>query len=354
MKQIITTSRIIKIVIILSVLVFQSYAMNAQIRTRTTQDSIIAQLNGYWFNPSHYQFEVQYPKLQVIPPLSTGMDFETLLAYVYLDSLMRSTNKDMIWQMCLQRWYQEKTKNDTIIQAVKYLYKLKDYDPIRFRQYSQSTSKPLYKFNLVAIQGIIDRLLYNIVLNTQNQIAMVELNNPDYIFKVHVNSIDSIPRRGYPNDTLRPNEFVYQVNATVLDTLKGKVFQQCNNIQPLSKKDTKNKALAELSNICFIYGKGPYYNEFNQSFNIDPVLLNTYGNLSLTPGQDLIVFLDHGNYYWDYDFDYFQISLLTVFPIINGQVIDISHVWSNSNILDYSDWKNAFLQKRDMLLNGGY
>ncbi|MFA5512865.1 MAG: hypothetical protein WC313_10480 [Candidatus Kapaibacterium sp.] len=341
-----------KSALILCLIILQSFVLNAQIRTRDLSDSIRATKNGVWYNPSFYQFEVQYPKLQVIPPLSMGMDYETLLSYIYLDSLMRSTNRDLLYMNYLDRWMNSGTKNDTIVQAVKYLYKLVDYDPVRFVQYDVNLGKPPYSLNLKSMRGWIGELLSNIVGRFgPNSQALDYLIRADYILKVHINSIDILPQRNYPpNKGLYPEKFTHKVNATVIDTLKGKVFSNCYDEEMMPKQD---KIQSISSEICFTYGTGPYENDVNQ-FKLDPSLKNSSGNLELQPGQDLIVILNHDSYLWDYNYDYFDLSIITAYPIVNGQLKDISHIWSSSSSLNYDDWKTIFLQKKEMLLNGGY
>jgi hypothetical protein len=340
-----------KSALILCLIILQSFVLNAQIRTRDLSDSIRATKNGVWYNPSFYQFEVQYPKLQVIPPLSMGMDYETLLSYIYLDSLMRSTNRDLLYMNYLDRWMNSGTKNDTIVQAVKYLYKLVDYDPVRFVQYETNLGKPPYTVNLKSIRGWIGEILSNIVGQIGPNSILNELLRADYIFKVHINSIDSLPQRRYPpNQGIYPEKFTYKVNATVIDTLKGKVFSNCNSGEMIPKHDNFQSTTSE---VCFTYGTGPYENDV-YPFKLDPSLKNSSGNLKLQPGQDLIVILNYGSYLWDNNYDYFDLSIITAYPIIDGQLKDISHIWSISSSLSYEDWKTIFLQKKEMLLNGGY
>ncbi|MFN8360849.1 MAG: hypothetical protein U0264_13125 [Candidatus Kapaibacterium sp.] len=338
---------IIKVVLIICCITLQSLTLSAQIRTRTVNDSIIARNAHTWYDASKYQFEVAYPKLSVIPPLSTGMDFETLLSYILADSLMRSTTRESLTSH-VKYWKKQKVKNDTIIAAIKYLYKLKDYDPIRFYQYMHSLDSPLYSINLLKLHSSVAEVLSRIVTNTPNAFAINQLFEADYILKVHVNFIDSLPWINHPN------QYIYQVNATVLDTLKGRVFQSCG-IENLSiKKSNKQLAPTTASNtLCFTYVTGPYSNDVD-NYKVDESLLNGAGNLSLQPSQEVIVSLSHGNYLWDYGYDYFGLSISRVTPIINGQVKDNNNEWSNSLLLNYADWKSAFLQKKNMLLTGGY
>ncbi len=313
-----------------------------------------AALNGVWYSPNFDQFEVQYPKLNAVPPLSTGMDYETLLSYIYLDSLMRNTNRDMLYMNYLTRWTNTKTKNDTIVQAVKYLYKLVDYDPVRFAQYLVNLGEP-YTINLRAVRGWVSELFYNIVgMYGTNSQSMDHLINSDYILKVHVNSIDSLPQRTYPpNKGIYPNKYTHRVNATVIDTLKGKVYKNRIEQGMNAIEEHQEKIQSDVSEIYFTYGTGPYDNNVTP-FKIDPTLKNSRGNLQLRAGQDLIVILEHDSYLWDNNYDYFDLSLLCVYPIIEGQVKDGTNVWSNSASLSYEDWKAYFFLIREMLLNGDY
>jgi hypothetical protein len=330
--------------------VLESYVLNAQLRTRTSADASEAQTNGYWYNPSNYQFQIAYPVLQDIPPLSTGMDYEILLAYIYLDSIMRSYTKNDIGQI-YHNWNLQNTYNDTLSRAVKYLYKLKDYDPIRFYQYMHSLGNS-YNISLNGLISFESMLFDKIVLNSQNQIAMNDLNHADYILKIHVNSINSLPRREYPNLQLISNEYIYQVNADVNEILKGQVIYDCNTNQTKIKKNLDKPSTPNIT-ICFDYITGPYSNDVI-NFKVDPSLLNNDGNLTLQSGQDLIVFLYHCNYLWDYNYDYFNLTLIKAFPIVNEQVLDISNEWSRYQSLNYLDWKNLFLQDVNLLLMGGY
>jgi hypothetical protein len=339
------------VIVFIGIIILYSTPINAQVRPRGIKDSIQASYNGTWYNLDYNQFEIQYPKLTYIPPITTDMNFETLLAYIYLDSLMRNTNRDLLYMNYLTRWTDETSKNDTIVQAVKYLYKLVDYDPVRFVQYDCNLGYS-YKISVMAIRGWVGELLSNIIGRFgTNSLVMDNLIRADYILKVHVNFIDSLPQRDYPpTKGLLPGKYIHRVNATVIDTLKGRVFKNCYEQSTIHEQEKSNRFSSE---ICFTYGTGPYANDV-VPFKLDPSLINSSGNLQLQSGQDLIVVLDHSDYVWNYNYDYLPISLITVYPIIGGKVRDISHVWSSSSTLDYADWKTIFFQKRDLLLSGGY
>ena len=337
--------------LVLGLLISQLFIMYSQMRPRAAKDSIQANFNGMWYKPEFDQFELQYPKLTTLPPLSTGMDFETMISYILLDSLMRSVSMDTLNQKYTNRWNEAKVKNDTIINAVKYLYKIVDADPIRYNQYRVSIGKSTYKTYLQEVDGSITDLLYNIIGNNNTAKSLKYLLRSDYILKIHINSIDSLPTRNYPPMRgIYPGQFTYRVNASVIDTLKGKVFQNCYTPMQVQKIDNIQTVSSE---ICFTYGTGPYENDVNL-FKLDPSLKNSLGNLKLQAGQDAVVFLSHGSYLWDSNYDYFNLSMFNIYPIIGGDFKDVSNVWSSSNSLNYGDWKTIFNQKKAILLNGGY
>ena len=44
---------------------------------------------GYWYTPSNAMYQVRYPIIRSLPPLNSGMPWDILAAYVYMDSLAR-------------------------------------------------------------------------------------------------------------------------------------------------------------------------------------------------------------------------------------------------------------------------
>ena len=101
-----------------------SFTSNAQIRPRNKADSVMAVANHTWSWPNNYQYQIAYPKLDVIPPLSTGMDYETIIAYILVDSLMRSNlSGNQSNYYIVSNWKKARAKNDTIVAMAKYLSK---------------------------------------------------------------------------------------------------------------------------------------------------------------------------------------------------------------------------------------
>ena len=219
--------------LILCIIVIQSNLLTAQVRPISRTDSATGAYMGNWFYPSEYQFETNFPLLNTIPPITTGMPYEIMLSYIFLDSLIRNYPPALDTTI-VKRWFDEKSKNDTVKAVLKYLYKLQDYDPVRFILYAYSTGHAFIPYNttLYAIKGKINRLLEAVqTLFDPSITALMDLLQADYVLKVHVNSINSLPWFAHPD------QFAFGVNATVLDTLKGRVYKnQC----PVIPDDAKN------------------------------------------------------------------------------------------------------------------
>jgi hypothetical protein len=197
------------------------------------------------------------------------------------------------------------------------------------------------------VMASVSHLLSEIMINSHNyDKAFIDLNDAYYILKVHVTSVDSLPWIGYPG------KFVYGVRATVTDTIKGKRYTSCCPPQSFENNEKNDEILQTGNNcICFNYYTGHYSNDH---FHIDQSLKDQSGNLKLSPGMDLVITLNCTNYKWDYNYDYFNLSLYDVFAIINGNVQDPSQEFSNSTSTNYQTWKNSLLQKVNLLLTGGW
>ena len=89
MKNHKTFSFILKAFILLCFIALQSPTLSAQVWQRTKNDSVNARLNNVWFTPDKYQFQLAYPKLTNVPPITSDMPYEIMKSYVYLDSLLK-------------------------------------------------------------------------------------------------------------------------------------------------------------------------------------------------------------------------------------------------------------------------
>lgn len=334
------------------IIFLQTQDSNAQYQSREKNDSIRDYRNGYWFNPDFYQFEMQYPKLKTVPPLSTEMPYDVMLSYIYLDSLLRMPVGSFHF---LARWEQEGKNNDTITAMVKYFNKMIDYDPIRYYQYLNNVSSKYYHQSLNNLTsseiGILSSILSK---NSKKQHALSIINYAAHIFRIKVNSVETAQRIDRPYK--KTEKLIHNVYATVIDTLKGRVFSNCNCSILLKQKSTLNEKYHDNygAKICFTYGQGPYTKGKNDESLLD--LSSDYfpKEIQLKPGQELLVTLTYFDYKRDWDFDYLTPTLIYVIPIIDGKVVDWNHDWSDSDKIEYSRWKEIFISKYDALLNGEF
>ncbi|MCX6146662.1 MAG: hypothetical protein NTW25_05345 [Candidatus Kapabacteria bacterium] len=322
---------------------------NSQVKVLTSFDSLTCQINGFWYNLAYDQFQVKYHKPAYLPPLSTDMNYETLLSYIFLDSLLRTVDYKTLNTNYFTRWSENKLKNDTILSLIKYIYKIIDYDPIKFTQYGDAADGKYYKMSASNFKSKISQL-YDALNHTLNSPAMLCLLNADYILRVHINTIDSLPMLNSKGQ-LRNGSFRFNANATVIDTLKGRVFKQCSYNNTSIQKDKNNQTQDIYSNICFSFCTG---NQTREPYLLEEKTYSGKKDLTFKQGQDVIIFLEHSGYLQDYQNDYYNLTLYKAIPIINGQAKDLKKTFSNFELLNYSDWKNAFLEKVNMLLTGGY
>jgi hypothetical protein len=337
---------------ILSVLIqYQSYAQN-ETGVRYLNDTTFKEA-GFWYDSTNSMFQNQFPIIRSIPPLSMNMPFDIMLSYIYLDSLLRFTTnyqQDSILQSM-------ETINDTLTNTIKYLYKMVDYNPIIFNQYSGETA-----LNNISVNGGRFRAsLYNLrnsvvskfksLVNPLQKEAYFSLLYSDYILKIQVISIDSTFDKRLLEGIDDLNTKRYKVNAMVLDTIKGKIFIDNNQIVPSLFKQTKftNILTPTPPIISFQYINRCYYQHPTSNIQNDFEFMNSTSGFKMQPGQTAVVFLTFTNQLFDFENDYFDLDVESLcsnnaLPIINGNVRDINFFWSQNQIQSYESWKLIVLQ----------
>jgi hypothetical protein len=347
---------------------------------------------GEWFDSTNAMFQVKYPIIRSIPPLSTGMPVNILLYYVYLDSLLRFTSfsqtDDIINNFT--------TLNDTLKGAANVLYQLKDYNPIIFAQYAAEVShyrrralNDTLEMNAIYSNGYrtdtattqyprypkyLNNLLFlsdNIAVKTKDNLPDTLRNSifamlfSDYILKIKVLSIDSMPNLLIADPADR--DYRYRVTAEVLDTLKGKVFNSTLiNINPTMINHDNESTIQTSTIIKFEYIKRNYmpgatfYKDKarTQIINEDPTFLKDYG-FNMNVDQEAIVFLIHHNQKVDFSYDYFNLDICAAssycaLPIINSNVRDINNFWSSTTLQSYGNWKNIYNNLKSKIINMTY
>lgn len=331
-------------------------SLSAQIEVRDRQ--YIDNERGYsrYFTPASYQFEQQFAIPSSLPPLSTDMPYDVMLGYIYLDSLLKNTTYEEVYKSCWNRWINEESKemNDTLKYAFQYLYKLMDYDPIRFVQFHDNMDMKYYTMSPMSISGQLSRVLNSKTPNLRKKTSFGLIHKSQHILHVKVIDVYRIPYRWYMSDTIDYNKYLYNISAVVIDTIKGQTFKPVEtNMLKINIKDEKKLALIGSSNpaISFRHTNGPYCND-EFPFKTDPDLLDMNGDLLLQSGQELIVFLTYGNRLVDEQNDYYGLDLITVYPVIDGKVRDITHIWSDNDLIDYEDWFKIYNEKKALLFKG--
>ncbi|HRE57189.1 MAG TPA: hypothetical protein PLW09_05150 [Candidatus Kapabacteria bacterium] len=332
-----------------------------------------------WY-PNYAMYQMQYPVLQNVPPLNTGMPLEVLYSYIYLDSLLRNVDyRD--FQNRLKPW---NTINDTLKFLAQGLTILKDYDPIRYNQYRieshlrgfkqthgmvvpidstlHAENTPVhypetYKSDIFTIENQILGKFRDIKERTggfTNDNRLIDVLSADYVYRATVIAVDSMKSKYYLKDTTRRIIYDYRVIVTIQDTLKGKVL----------KPITINNTLTNHDNHKYLAQEHQQYYQFQYSTHhcdetLSPLIQKPDGFIHLVPGQELIVFLSFSDFLLDCHNDYYD-NLLDlscksyILPITNGTVHDIKKVWSSTGSIPYTDWKNEFMQIKNKLLTRNY
>lgn len=335
------------IILFLFVSILANLKMSAKVLPRTVKDSVRASENKYWYLPEYDQFQTKIQAPVSVPELTSGMDYETILGYIIMDSIGKSMTYNQLYNKT-KEWKINNIKNDTIVSAIRSLYKMMDVNPIAVREYSINRSGT-YQSSFEYMETFCVQLLEHFS-NNENRWIFDDMFKSEYILKIKVNSIDSTMYRDQ-DLVLVPDEITYKINAEVLDTLKGRVFKQGIISQLTQEKYNNNQNFQ--SNINFTHLNAPYSNLFTGPHQHQSIL-DLKGNVRLKKDSVYIVFLDFSKYMMDYNYDYWQISLNKIYPVIDGKVIDLDKHWSNSQAIEYIDWKNAFICKKNKLLNGEY
>lgn len=331
-----------------------------------------------WYQ-NYAMYQMQYPVLQNVPPLNTGMPLEVLYSYIYLDSLLRNVSNNEFRER-LSQW---DTINDTLKFLAQGLTILKDYDPIRYNQYRieselrrikgpDSMIVPVdsallaentpvkypqqYKSQISTIENRVIREFQYLkdYSGFVNDSKMIDVLSADYVYRATVIAVDSMKSKYYTDDSTQRIMYDYRVIVTIQDTLKGKVL----------KPITINNTLINHDNHKYLAQEHQQYYQFQYSTHhcdetLSPLIKKPDGFIHLQPGQELIVFLRFTNYRLDCDNDYYDNKIdlrgfSMMLPISNNTVHDIKKVWSSTGSIPYTDWKNEFMQIKNKLLTRNY
>jgi len=289
-------------------------------------------------------------------------------SYMYMESIARFADADFA-ETTLNSWRYERVMNDVLRVMAQHIYRLMDYDPGRFIQYMDEVNVRTgirYTASIRTIFSQISNTIAEALPSTGGRDALVALCESSYILRIKVRSVDSMPTYS----SSRHAEYIYQVTADVLDTLKGHVFAACSQDQQ-SLQNAGSVSAQPLSSypacIQFVYLNNLYFDPrtispgpFDRYTGRDPEFAFGRDSLfAMNVGQEAVVFAVHNGHLIDSAYDYYHVRLdsrtsFGALPIINDQVRDINHIWSDQTMLSYEEWRRQFMMMRNRLLSGRY
>lgn len=299
----------------------------------------------------------KYPIIRRIPPLNSGMPYDVMSAYIYLDSLARFYDDPAIMAGAPALIAQP----GMLKRLVASSYTAVDYNPALFRQYDIETTlkSDIFKWFVGKFTEALPKAIANTASNPREADALTAVMLPDYVLRVKVMAIDSLPLAmplDLPNS--RGGTHCYTVTVEVLDTLKGKVFLPC--IEHNSSNSAPALTTSARSCTKFQFYSSSYFQDISDwKFVEDSAFLADNGKFTMHAGQEAIVFLKYFGMRYTYTHDYIGLttsprSSYNALPIIEGKVRDVNCIWSDQIMIDYNDWRDRFMGLRDKILAGTY
>ena len=307
------------------------------------------------FRPSAYIWHKQYPILKSCLPLDTGMPTDILLSYIYLDSALKNV-KNSEFETRLDTWT---TNNDTLETMYKYFYKMVDYDPVKFHQYARVSAYHSKCENKGSgSQWVVNLASKYLSLHKadSSQRAIFSMLGAENILHIKITNIESKypPHRSWGDST----EQFYKAECTVLDTLKGQVFQSYLVPMPQAKN---SKSTPEAT--YYTYFEYQKKRQWQHNWNVkrlyplqEPRMTTADGyDFKMDEGKEYIVFLKRVSFLVDEENDYFRLSLSKSFsnnalPIENGYVYDVNHIWSDQDSLTMTEWKSIYESYKQQII----
>lgn len=253
------------------------------------------------------------------PPLSTGMSLDVLLGYIFTDSLAHSTPYMTFHGRC-----KNLTWSDTARYAVKYLYEMADYDPMRLVSWNGSYNHRTQCPPGVAIYEFMNRVRA-ISPDTGRTSVLLESS---YILHVRARSTTTSI-----DTTAHVARTAVVVTCDVLDTIKGRVFPPClsSNLSAHGDRSSIASVATSAGNcIQFDYRlEWRLTNKTERLVSTDSTLVDDYGNQWIQPNEEYIVLLDLVGLGSDSVYNYVSVSPVcwfgkrcTMYPIVGGIVQD--------------------------------
>lgn len=291
----------------------------------------------------HVSVVFPFPRLQSNLPLETGMPYDVMLAYVFYDSLARRIKEPAVAAL-----YDNLTYSDTLRYAMKYCYKMMDYNPVLFEQFR--------RYNDSRRRSALDRSevfykLYKKVEKTSPSPFVETLLCQSSII-AHIRVTDTISLVDESNTT----PFVIPtVAATILDTIKGRILPPCLNFYPTEKPHDNVPLPFVNSNACLQFSYMLDWQRIPFGSNIvysGETMVDANGVPWVQKDKEYIVFLNFGaacsdSLYTYHDLGIFGIrsSSNNIYRIVDGKVLDSDNDFGLGTTPTVETFKNTLRQK---------
>ncbi len=278
-----------------------------------------------------------YPKNFYTPALRSDMPHDIMIGYIIADSILRSVpgyvSAENLINISLG------VQSDTLNYALKYMYRLADYDPIRYHALLLTYQQG--RFSGLALSDLI---LNKIAVNKQ----LARYIYSYYILHVKVNASEIINDAG--GHLCRTKTVAY---CSVLDKIKGQI------LPPFSYStvayDVNNIATPALNNFAFSYchewsrksGNREYSGIYDEN-DQDWIKANREYIIFASP---LSICSDTSSYYSIVPMvDSYSAGM---YPIENGMVIDEDNSLGFGNIVPLQAFKQRIQEQINQIKNYG-
>ncbi len=295
--------------------------------------------------PHNYSLIYKYPRLATHPPLSTDMPLNVLIGYIGFDSIARQSNVGALCQAVVNMPY-----NDTVRQALKFLYEMQNYNPVLFARYSNDS----YSGQNISVADALSECI------AQNLIDKSPMPYSDYAisfssFIGHIRVADTFIICDSASSMPFPFNMAHIVNAEVIDVIKGNVMPECNDYYP-SSENTKfihntNGTQSVASGACIQFSYRDHWN-YPEANGINSAFIDSNGGRIISANRDYIVFLIMRSICKDDSHIYFDISpcgfsrSFGVYPIDNtGHIVDKDNEFGFGIGLTVEQFKAALHQR---------
>ncbi len=304
-----------------------------------------AESGGFFYSYQHVAFT---------PILYSNMPYEIMQAYIIADSLTKNIGNIHDVERALE---QIGAASDTINYALKYIYKLVDYNPALYYQVTEAVQA-----QGKVTTGMVERAIRGTLCPDDQRLPYI---TADYILHLKINNTEFVNR--ITGDRCKTMTIAY---CNVLDTIKGQVLPNLStsvlsNLHKINIGGAETYKTNEVSNYPnmstnFIFD---YCNEWLRCQGcIDRPLYNindSSANSWIKPSKEYIVFLKKIFQCSDSTKAYYSMSPIgggmsfNMYPVENGQIIDEDNHLGFGNIVPLQAFKHRMQEQINQIKNYG-